>query len=39
MNIMEWGHIMPHPGAVPYDDDTWFEALSGPLKASLRSLA
>jgi len=39
MNIMEWGHIMPHPGAVPYDDDTWFEALSPPLKASLQKLA
>lgn len=39
MNIMAWGHIMPQPGAVPYDDDTWFEKLSAPLKASLRPLA
>jgi len=43
-NIMEWGHIMPPLGAVSDDralpeDGNWFEALSGPMQASLQSLA
>jgi phenylpyruvate tautomerase PptA (4-oxalocrotonate tautomerase family) len=43
-NIMEWGHIMPHLGAVSDDralpeDESWFGALSAPMQASLRALA
>jgi phenylpyruvate tautomerase PptA (4-oxalocrotonate tautomerase family) len=43
-NIMEWGHIMPHLGAVSDDralpqDQPWFAELSAPMQASLRQLA
>ena len=44
VNIMEWGHIMPHLGAVSDDralpqDQPWFAELSAPMQASLRQLA
>ena len=43
MDIMEWGHIMPHLEAVSDDralpdDRPWFEALSAPMQASLLAL-
>jgi len=42
MNIMEWGHIMPHLRAMPAfpeNDTTWFDELSEPYKERLRALA
>jgi phenylpyruvate tautomerase PptA (4-oxalocrotonate tautomerase family) len=42
MNIMEWGHIMPHLRAMPAfpeNDTTWFDGLSDPFKKRLKALA
>jgi phenylpyruvate tautomerase PptA (4-oxalocrotonate tautomerase family) len=42
MNIMEWGHIMPHLKAMPAfpdNDSAWFDGLSEPYKERLRTLA
>ena len=42
MNIMEWGHIMPHlreMPAFPENDSAWFDQLSEPYKERLRTLA
>jgi hypothetical protein len=41
MNIVEWGHIMPHlraTPAFPENDSAWFDGLSEPYKKRLRTL-